>query len=77
MRVMVTHGVRETHGLSDDMYGHVVADTGEVDGGRYFRCSDQVIVPEPGVGAMVAAVDEMIRSGDIEVMCRLIEDRGA
>ncbi|MFG2010769.1 hypothetical protein ACGFNF_17015 [Micromonospora sp. NPDC048868] len=123
---MARDGVHETHGLTDDMYGHVVetdgavvqfmlgggeepetvnnvdahihladgshryatfftldavkeilnrhANTGETDGGRYFWCSDQVIVPEPGVDAMVAAVDEMIRSGDIEVMCSLIEE---
>ncbi|MEU8209747.1 hypothetical protein AB0B85_11165 [Micromonospora sp. NPDC049044] len=50
------------------------ANTGETGGGRYFWCSDQVIVPEPGVAAMVAAVDEMIRSGDIEVMCGRIEE---
>jgi hypothetical protein len=123
---MVGEGVREIHGLPDDMYGHIVetdgavvqfmiggrgepetvdnidahiylddgshryatfftldavreilnkgARTGEAGGGRYFWCSDQVIVPEPGVAAMVAAVDEMIRSGDIEVMCSRIED---
>ncbi|MEU8332843.1 hypothetical protein [Micromonospora sp. NPDC048839] len=51
------------------------ASTGETDGGRYFWCSDQVIVPEPGVAAMVAAVDEMIRSGEIEVMCGRVEER--
>ncbi|MFF0151340.1 hypothetical protein [Micromonospora sp. NPDC005203] len=51
------------------------ASSGEAGGGRYFWCSDQVIVPEPGVAAMAAAVDEMIRSGDIEVMCSRIEER--
>jgi hypothetical protein len=50
------------------------ASTGETGGGRYFWCSDQVIVPEPGVAAMAAAVDEMIRSGDIEFMCGRIEE---
>ncbi|MEV4479461.1 hypothetical protein [Micromonospora coxensis] len=123
---MVGGGMRETHGLVDDAYGHVVetdgavvqfmlgggedpdtvsnvdahiyladgshryatfftldavqevlrrhASTGETGGGRYFWCSDQVIVPEPGVAAMVAAVDEMILSGDIEIMCSRIEE---
>jgi hypothetical protein len=50
------------------------ARTGETGGGLYFWCSDQVIVPTAGVPAMMAAVMEMIRSGDIEVMCSLIED---
>ncbi|HET9519158.1 MAG TPA: hypothetical protein VFO77_15655 [Actinoplanes sp.] len=50
------------------------AETGETGGGRYFWCSDQVIVPEPGVPAMMAAITEMIRSGDIEFMCGLVQD---
>lgn len=50
------------------------AETGETGGGRYFWCSDQVIVPEPGVPAMMAAIAEMIRSGDIEFMCGLVQD---
>ncbi len=45
------------------------AATGETGGGRYFWCRDQVIVPRPGIAVMVAAVEEMIRSGDIEVIC--------
>jgi hypothetical protein len=50
------------------------ARTGETGGGRYFWCSDQVIVPRPGVPAMMEAVTEMIRSGDITVMCGLVND---
>ncbi|WP_433317366.1 hypothetical protein ACQP0U_08850 [Micromonospora sp. CA-269861] len=50
------------------------AGTGEVGGGRYFWCSDLVIVPRPGVEAMVAALGEMIRSGDIDVMLGKVED---
>jgi hypothetical protein len=50
------------------------ARTGETGGGRYFWCSDQVIVPRPGVPAMMEAVSEMIRSGDITIMCGLVDD---
>jgi hypothetical protein len=42
-------------------------------GGRYFWASDLVIVPVPGVNAMVAAAEEMIRSGDIEFMCGVVD----
>ena len=44
------------------------AEAGEAGGGRYFWCSDLVIIPRPGVEAMVAALEEIIRSGDIDVM---------
>ncbi|MFI7598891.1 hypothetical protein [Actinoplanes sp. NPDC049681] len=50
------------------------ARTGETGGGRYFWCSDQVIVPRPGVPAMMEAVTEMIRSGDIAFICGLVDD---
>jgi len=50
------------------------ARTGETGGGRYFWCSDQVIVPRPGVSAMMEAVTEMIRSGNITCMCGLVDD---
>ncbi|MGC4820848.1 hypothetical protein [Micromonospora sp. MH99] len=50
------------------------AGTGEVGGGRYFWCSDLVIIPRPGVEAMVAALAEMIRSGDIDVMLGEVKD---
>ena len=48
--------------------------TGEAGRGSYFWCSDQVIVPAPGMKGMMAAIMWMIRSGEIEVMCSLIED---
>jgi hypothetical protein len=40
-------------------------ETGEVGGGSYFWAVDQLIVPEPGVSAMTAAIRELVRSGDI------------
>ena len=50
------------------------AETGEAGGGRYFWCSDLVIVPRPGVEAMVAALGEIIRSGDVDVMLSKVGD---
>ncbi|MFI7598392.1 hypothetical protein [Actinoplanes sp. NPDC049681] len=50
------------------------AQTGETGGGRYFWCSDQVIVPRPGVPSMMEAVAEMVRSGDITFICGLVDD---
>ncbi|WP_422739088.1 hypothetical protein ACN263_07550 [Micromonospora sp. WMMD729] len=35
---------------------HRWAETGEAGGGSYFWCSDLVIIPRPGVEAMVAAL---------------------
>ncbi|MFB9323939.1 hypothetical protein [Cryptosporangium minutisporangium] len=40
-------------------------ETGEAANGSYFWASDQVIVPKPGVKAMVAAIRELVSSGDI------------
>jgi hypothetical protein len=40
-------------------------ETGEVANGSYFWVVDQLIVPEPGVAAMTAAIRELVRSGDI------------
>jgi uncharacterized protein (DUF488 family) len=50
------------------------ARTGETGGGLYFWCSDQVIIPRPGVPAMLEAIAEMIRSGDIAFMCGIVEE---
>lgn len=50
------------------------AQTGETGGGRYFWCSDQVIVPRPGIPAMMAALDEMVQSGDIVHICGEIKE---
>jgi hypothetical protein len=40
-------------------------ETGEVANGSYFWAVDQLIVPEPGIAAMTAAIRELVRSGDI------------
>ncbi|BCJ68062.1 hypothetical protein [Polymorphospora rubra] len=40
-------------------------ETGEVANGSYFWAVDQLIVPEPGVSAMVTAIRELVRSGAI------------
>ena len=40
-------------------------DTGEVANGSYFWAVDQLIVPEPGIPAMTAAIRELVRSGEI------------
>ncbi|WP_229074500.1 hypothetical protein [Actinoplanes sp. DH11] len=40
-------------------------ETGEVANGSYFWAADQLIVPEPGLAAMTAAIRELVRSGDI------------
>lgn len=50
------------------------AKTGEAGGGHYFWCSDLVIIPRPGVETMVAALEEMIRTGDIDVMLSKVAD---
>ncbi|NJC69598.1 hypothetical protein HC031_07665 [Planosporangium thailandense] len=52
------------------------ADTGEGGGGRYFWCSDLVIVPRPGVQAMLDAVQELVRSGEIAVTCSEVMGTG-
>jgi hypothetical protein len=40
-------------------------ETGEVANGSYFWAVDQLIVPKPGVAAMIAAIRELVRSGEI------------
>ncbi|MFI7210795.1 hypothetical protein [Micromonospora maritima] len=40
-------------------------ETGEAAGGSYFWAVDQLIVPEPGVPAMTAAIRELVRSGEL------------
>jgi len=39
--------------------------SGDVANGSYFWTSDHVIVPEPGINVMTAAIRELVRSGDI------------
>lgn len=47
-------------------------ETGETANGAYFWSTDLVIVPEPGVPAMTRALEELIRSKDIEAACQII-----
>ncbi|MGP3961960.1 hypothetical protein ACTWPT_38835 [Nonomuraea sp. 3N208] len=53
-------------------------ETGESLNGRYFYCTDLIIIREPGFVSMIAAVQDVIASGDIEHACGLIppEDEG-
>ncbi|MFG1681381.1 hypothetical protein ACGFNP_14555 [Nonomuraea sp. NPDC049269] len=44
-------------------------DTGECLNGRYFWCSDQIIIRDPGLASMIAAVRDMIATGEIESAC--------
>jgi hypothetical protein len=39
--------------------------TGGVANGAYFWLSDQLIVPEPGLAVMTAAIRELVRSGEL------------
>ncbi|MGI5215872.1 hypothetical protein [Plantactinospora sp. CA-290183] len=51
-----------------DEVGRLLArwkETGEVANGSYFWAADQLIVPEPGVSAMAAAIRELVCNGDI------------
>lgn len=51
-----------------DEVGRLLArwkETGEAANGSYFWAVDQLIVPEPGVPAMTAAIRELVSSGDI------------
>lgn len=43
----------------------VWSEAGDVAHGSYFWASDQVIVPQPGITVMTAAIRELVRSGDI------------
>jgi hypothetical protein len=40
-------------------------ETGEVANGSYFWTVGQLVVPEPGLSAMTAAIRELVRSGEI------------
>ena len=61
-----------------DEVGRLLArwkETGEVANASYFWVVDQMIVPEPGVPAMTAAIRELVRSGDITSVGIRCEDR--
>lgn len=42
--------------------------------GQHDEPATAVIIPRPGVEAMVAALGEMIRVGDLDVMLSMVED---
>ncbi|GAA4180419.1 hypothetical protein GCM10022252_03230 [Streptosporangium oxazolinicum] len=48
------------------------ARTGESLGGRYFCCSDLIIIRDGGFESMVAAIRDLISSGGIEGACGLL-----
>ncbi|WP_329089566.1 hypothetical protein [Streptosporangium sp. NBC_01469] len=49
------------------------ARTGESLGGRYFWCSDLIIIRDVGLESMAAAIRDLISSGDIEGACDLLD----
>ncbi|MFI6324369.1 hypothetical protein ACIBG8_43075 [Nonomuraea sp. NPDC050556] len=46
--------------------------SGESLNGRYFYCTDLIIIREPGFASMIDAVQDMIASGDIDHACGLL-----
>jgi hypothetical protein len=51
------------------------ARTGECLGGRYFWCSDLIIVRDAGFEGMASAIRDLISSGEIEAACGLLDPR--
>ncbi|WP_066934021.1 hypothetical protein [Microtetraspora fusca] len=49
------------------------ARTGESLGGRYFWCSDLIIIREAGFVGMAAAVRDLVESGEIVQACGLLD----
>jgi hypothetical protein len=50
------------------------ASTGEALSGRYFSCSDGLIVREPGVSAMVAVLAGLLEEGEFSQVLQQVED---
>lgn len=50
------------------------AQTGEAAGGRYFWCSDSLIVREPGIANMTEAISGVLDEGDFERIFQRLED---
>jgi hypothetical protein len=50
------------------------AQTGEVAGGRYFWCSDGLIVREAGVANMTEAISGVLDEGDFEHILQRLDD---
>jgi hypothetical protein len=76
--VTVTLTGGATHGLTLMTPGEIAsilrrwAGTGEAAGGAYFSCVDLVVVPRPGLAAMVAAIDGLVRDGGIGGAARTV-----
>ncbi|MFG1688748.1 hypothetical protein ACGFNP_51980 [Nonomuraea sp. NPDC049269] len=47
-------------------------DTGECLRGQYFWCSDLIVIREPGFDSMIAAVQDMIATGEIDDACGVL-----
>lgn len=47
-------------------------DTGECLSGRYFWCSDLIIIREPGFDSMITSVQDMIATGEIDNACGVL-----
>jgi hypothetical protein len=48
------------------------AHTGEAAGGSYFWSTDLVIIPRPGITAMIEAIDGLVRDETIDQACQVI-----
>ncbi|WTZ69292.1 hypothetical protein OG322_12335 [Streptomyces sp. NBC_01260] len=48
--------------------------TGEALNGRYFRCSDGLIVKEPGVMPMAEVIVGLLDSGDLQQVLQRLDD---
>ncbi|GIH94120.1 hypothetical protein Psi01_47500 [Planobispora siamensis] len=62
-----------------DVVGRVMdrwKSTGENLGGRYFRCSDLIVIREPGFTSMIDAVRDMIATGEIDSTCSVLPPDG-
>ncbi|MBG0827645.1 hypothetical protein HS041_07695 [Planomonospora sp. ID67723] len=62
-----------------DVVGRVMdrwKSTGENLGGRYFWCSDLIVIREPGFASMIDAVRDMIATGEINSACSVLPPDG-
>ncbi|GGM69586.1 hypothetical protein ACFFX1_14580 [Dactylosporangium sucinum] len=48
------------------------AQTGEAAGGSYFWSTDLVIIPRPGITAMIETIDGLVRDETIDQACQVI-----
>ncbi|MEV4481786.1 hypothetical protein [Micromonospora coxensis] len=48
--------------------------TGEAADGSYFWSRDLVITPQPGITAMIEAIDGLVRKAEIAQACQIIPD---